>query len=219
LLVDIRIQQDVREIDEGASLLAALRAVLSRPAADWNTLLAAIKPPVSGGADLHHVSPPCLPLLEQALSLRDASLVIYRERTLIEFKTERLDGIHRYEERGHISWQIGAFDDHHCHLSLTAVENVLFSAEPVPCQGGGLNYTIWFLASAPTGNPWRRDGYFSVTLNSPYRGTQPRPEVIEPVLDLYRRFRDDPRVRADSTFLRVIEEGAPSRPWKEPARA
>jgi hypothetical protein len=82
-----------------------------------------------------------------------------------------------------------------------------------------LNYTIWFLAPGSTGNPWRRDGYFSVTLNSAYRGTQPRPEVIEPVLDLYRRFRHEPGVRADDTFLRVIEEGLPARPWKETARA
>lgn len=103
-------------------------------------------------------APMCLSLLEQSLKLREASLVIYRDRTLVEFKTDRLDAVHRYEERGHISWQIGVSDDHHCHLSLAAVESVLFSAEPVPCQGGGLNYTIWFLASGSAGNPWRRDG-------------------------------------------------------------
>jgi hypothetical protein len=218
-LIDIQIEQDVRESDEGPGLLALLGTVLSRPASDWNTLLTAIRPAASSGADLHLVAPVCLPLLEEALNLLDASLVIYRDRTLIEFKTEGLDGVHRYEERGHVSWQIGASDDHHCHLSLTSVESVLFSAEPVPCQGGGLNYTIWFLAPGSTGNPWRRDGYFSVTLNSPYRGTQPRPEVIEPVLDLYRRFRHEPGVRADGTFLRVIEEGLPARPWKDAARA
>jgi len=218
-LVDIQIQSDVRESEEGASLLAALRGVLSQPAADWNTLLAAIRPVVPGDAGLHLVSPACLPLLEHALKLRDASLVIYRDRTLIEFKTERLDGVHRYEERGHVSWQIGAFDDHHCHLALAAVDRVLFSAEPVPCQGGGLNYTIWFLTPGSTGNPWRRDGYFSVTLNSPYLGRQPRHDVIDPVLDLYRRYRGEPGVRADEAFLSVIEKGAPSRPWKGAARA
>ena len=218
-LVDIVVQPDVRESEDGARLLELARGVLSRPAADWSTLLAAIRPPVSSDAGLHLVTPACLPLLEGALNLRDASLVIYRDRTLIEFKTERLDGVHRYEEHGHVSWQIGAFDDHHCHLSLAAVDSVLFSAEPVPCQGGGLNYTIWFRAPGSTGNPWRRDGYFSITLNSPYLGTQPRDEVIEPVLDLFRRFRDEPGVGADETFLRVVEEGAPSRPWKGAARA
>lgn len=56
---------------------------------------------------------------------------------------------------------------------------------------------------------------FSVTLNSPYAGDRPRGDVIEPVLDLYRRFRSEPWVRADDLFLRVVEEGAPSRPWLE----
>jgi len=214
-LVDILIEDDVRKGAEGTRLLAALREVLSRPGADWGTLLEAIKPLAPRHTHPQPASPACLPLLEEALKLRDASLVIYRDRTLVEFKTDKLDAVHRYEEQGHVSWQIGAYDDHHCHLSLAAVESVLFSAEPVPCQGGGLNYTIWFLASGPAGNPWRRDGYFSVTLNSPYLGERPRAEVIQPVLDLYRRFGSEPWVRADDTFLRVLEEGAPLRSWRK----
>jgi len=46
--------------------------------------------------------------------------------------------LHRYEEAGHVSWQIGDQNDHHCHLSLDSVTRVLFSAKPVSCQGGGL---------------------------------------------------------------------------------
>lgn len=214
-LVDVRIEDDVRKSAEGSQLLAVLRDVVSNPEADWDKLLGAIKPSAAGDARSQLEAPACLPLLEQALKLREASLVIYRDRTLVEFKTDKLDAVHRYEERGHVSWQIGAHHDHHCHLSLVAVESVLFSAEPVPCQGGGLNYTIWFLASGSAGNPWRRDGYFSVTLNSPYLGERPRAEVIQPVLDLYRRFGREPWVRADDTFLRVLEEGAPARPWRK----
>lgn len=216
-LVDLQIEQEVRRSAEGVQLLAVLGAVLSRPGADWETLLGEMRP--SSGHDTHLdlTSPPCLLLLERALQLRDASLVIYRDRTLIEFKTDRLDGVHRYQERGHVSWQIGASDDHHCHLSLAAIDRVLFSAEPVPCQGGGLNYTIWFLAAGSAGNPWRRDGYFSITLNSPYSGRRPRPEVIEPVFDLYHRFRGEPWVQADATFLHVVEDGAPPRPWVKDA--
>jgi hypothetical protein len=157
------------------------------------------------------VEPPFLPLLREALALRDASLVIFRDRTLIEFKTERLDGLHRYEEAGHVSWQVGDQHEHHCHLSLGGVTRVLFSAEPVSCQGGGLNYTVWFLTAAPCGNPYRRDGYFSIVLNRPYTGDEPRREVIEPVLSLYRRHRDLPFVEADETFLRVLKQGPPGR--------
>jgi hypothetical protein len=213
-LVDLQIDQHIRASAEGAQLLDLLGSIHSRPAATWDTLLATMKPPVPSGGDFQVVSPTCLPLLEQALKLRDASLVIYRDRTLVEFKSDKLDGVHRYEEQGHISWQIGAFDDHHCHLALASVRGVLFSAEPVPCQGGGLNYTVWFLASGSTSNPWRRDGYFSITLNSPYCGQLPRLEVVEPVLDLYHRFRSEPWVQADHTFMRVINEGVPSRPWR-----
>jgi hypothetical protein len=96
-------------------------------------------------------------------------------------------------------------------LALGAVTKVLFSAEPVSCQGGGLNYTVWFLTSGPSGNPYRRDGYFSVVLNKPYEGEQPRLELIEPVIDLYRRFSTEAYVLADSGFLQVMSDGPPGR--------
>ena len=119
--------------------------------------------------------------------------------------------MHRYVEQGYVSWQIGAFDDHHCHLSLDTVVRVLFSAEPVSCQGGGINYTIWFLCPGASGNPYRRDGYFSVTLNRPYTGNQPRQEVIGPVLDLYREFQDAAWVQAEPQFLEILRDGPPPR--------
>jgi hypothetical protein len=82
-------------------------------------------------------------ILRGALAFREASLVIYRHKTLVEFKTEKLGpGLSLYEEDGHVSWQIGAFDDHHCHLDVGACTSVVFGAEPVSCQGGRLNYTV-----------------------------------------------------------------------------
>jgi hypothetical protein len=158
-----------------------------------------------------NAEPRCLALLEQALALADASLVIYRDRTLVEFKTERLGALHRYEEEGHVSWQIGDHHDHHCHLALDAVHRVEFSAEPVSCQGGGINYTMWFLTRQPAGNPYRRDGYFSVVLNRPYSGNAPRRDIIGAMLDLYRRFQDQPWVTADALFREAIAFGPTSR--------
>ena len=215
--VDISIEPEIRRSEEGRRLRTLIQSLFSLPGADWEALLGALKPAKNRQHAGEVSRPPCLGLLEQALALPDASLVIFRDRTLVEFKTDRLEGVHRYEERGHVSWQIGRSDEHHCHLSLAAVERVLFSAEPVPCQGGGLNYTVWFLTPGPAGNPWRRDGYFSVTLNNPYSGDRPRPEVIEPILDLYRRFRAKPWVQADDAFLHVVEHGAPPRDWRKRA--
>ena len=182
-----------------------------RPSADWAELIRAVCPATGRIANAQETDPVCVPLLEKALQLPDASLVIFRERTLVEFKTEMLDGVHRYVEHGHVSWQIGGFNDHHCHLSLGAVTRVLFSAEPVSCQGGGINYTAWFLTPGACGNPYRRDGYFSVVLNRPYEGNAPRLEVIGPMLDLYREFCDAPWVAADATFLEILDRGPPAR--------
>lgn len=166
------------------------------------------------------MAPACFQLLTEAMELKDASLVIFRDRTLVEFKTDHLDGVHRYEEHGHVSWQLGAYRHHHCHLALDAVKRVEFSAEPVPCQGGGLNYTIWFLTDTASGNPYRPDGYFSITLNRPYlqnvEGAAPRLAVIQPILDLYRRHQGRPWVSADLLFTDVLREGPPSRPRKPP---
>jgi hypothetical protein len=210
-LVEIEIDTDVRKSTQGVHILNLMREIAGLPNADWSELLQALMPANSHTTHLETIDPPCLPLLGDALALREASLVIYRERTLVEFQTEKIDGVHRYEEKGHVSWQIGGLRDHHCHLALGAVHRVMFSAEPVSCQGQGLNYTIWFLTAGPSGNPWRRDGYFSVVLNRPYTGDAPRLEVIQPVLDLYLRYRDEPWVLADARFLRTLEQGVPDR--------
>jgi hypothetical protein len=208
--VDLQIDRDVMASEVGTELLDLLRRKTGLPAADWTTALRAIHPQ-HFQPEPNHFEPICLALLEQALRLPDASLVIYRDRTLVEFKTEKLDGVHRYIEEGYVSWQIGALAEHHCHLSLGVVTQVLFSAEPVSCQGGGLNYTVWFLTPGSSGNPWRRDGYFSVVLNRPYTGDQPRPEVIEPMLALFRSFEAESWVKSDETFRRVLVEGPPQR--------
>jgi hypothetical protein len=177
---------------------------------DWESALAALGAPAAKARPAGP-EPRIVPLLREALALPEASLVIFRDRTLVEFKTDRLGGLYRYEEQGHVSWQVGRFEDHHCHLALGEVASVLFSAEPVPCQGNRLNYTIWFLVSGACGNPYRPDGYFSITLNKPYRAGVPRPEVIDPVFDLYRRYRRQPWVSADERFLEALAEGPPSR--------
>lgn len=148
--------------------------------------------------------PRSLELLREALRFREASLVIYRERTLVEFQTEKLAGVFKYVEDGHVSWQLGDFQDHHCHLALGAVTRVLFSAEPVPCRGGRLNYTVWFLVPGSCGNRYRSDGYFSVVLNRPYDGDAPRLELIDQVQSLYRRYRHESWVEAGDLFLRAL---------------
>lgn len=146
--------------------------------------------------------PPLVALLDAALAFRGASLVIYRRRTLVELKTERLTSrVTRYVEDGHASWQIGAFDDHHCHLDLDAITAVVFGAEPVSCQGGRLNYTVWFEESGDAGNPYRPAASCSVTLNAPYEpdGT-PRLELIRPFFELFDRSRELAGVSAEKTF-------------------
>lgn len=209
-LVEFIIDPAVRAGSMGPQILSLLQAATGQsPATSWQEALSAMCPGPSASSP--EAEPLCLPVLQEALALRDASLVIFRDRALIEFKTDLLGGLHRHEEQGHVSWQIGALDHHHCHLSLGAVVRVLFSAEPVSCQGGGLNYTVWFLSAGSSGNPYRRDGYFSVVLNRPYTGDAARHEVIDPVLELYRRFRHEPWVQADETFLRVLDHGPPDR--------
>jgi hypothetical protein len=211
-LVELSIDPEVRSAAAGAQVLAVLRRAAGMgDDADWDDAIRTLMQAPGPGPRPGQIDPPFLPLLREALALRDASLVIFRDRTLIEFKTERLDGVHRYEEAGHVSWQIGDQHEHHCHLALGGVTRVLFSAEPVSCQGGGLNYTLWFLTAGSCGNPYRRDGYFSIVLNRPYTGQQPRLDVIEPVLALYRRHRHLAWVEADATFMRVLELGPPPR--------
>ena len=210
-LVELSIESEVRQSPQGAVLLSLMRDATAQLDADWTDVIQALVPTSNHSPAVEMMEPPCLPLLREALALRESSLVIYRERTLVEFQTEKIDGVHRYVEQGHVSWQIGGLRDHHCHLALGVVDRVLFSAEPVPCQGGGLNYTIWFLTAGPSGNPWRRDGYFSVVLNRPYIGNAPRLEAIKPVLDLYLRYCNEPWVEADERFTSVLEQGVPDR--------
>jgi len=145
-----------------------------------------------------------VPIVEDALRLPDASLVIYRLRTLVEFKTDLLGtGLSRFEEHGHVSWQIGAFESHHCHLDIDAVTRVAFGAEPVGCQGGRLNYTVWFETAEDAGNPYRPNGYFSVTLNRPYElDGSPRHDIFGAMFDLYAKWRHQDGVDADAAFVR-----------------
>lgn len=150
-------------------------------------------------------------VLTGALALEDASLVIFRRGLLVEFKTEGLaPGLSVSIEGPHRSWQIGPFEGHHCHLDLAGVRSVLFDAEPVPCQGGRINYTVWFLGEGDCGNPYRSDGLFSVTLNRPYAADgSPRAEVIAPVFDLYERHRHLESVAASESFVAARVDPAP----------
>jgi hypothetical protein len=213
-MVSLHVEPDVQHSAEGKAILEVFQSTFSLRDSDWPTLLSELnrKSPVA-----HHsreVTPICMDLLKDAVKLPGASLVIYRDRLLIEFQTELISGVYRFEEFGHVSWQIGKTSEHHCHLSLTSVDRVLFSAEPTDCQGGALNYTIWFLTSGPSGNPWRRNGYFAIVLNRPYKGEDPRMSVIQPLMDLYSAYRDRSWVNADAAFKDAWLNGPPGRPKK-----
>lgn len=155
-------------------------------------------------------------VLEAALGLRAASLVVFRTGALVEIKTDRLrERLSLYEEDGHESWQVGSFDDHHCHLDLASVRRIAFEAEPVPCQGGRINYTVWFLGERDCGNPFRPEGLFSVTFNRPYDAEgRLLANVVRPMYELYRRERALPFVSATDAFVRtdpdVIAAGRPA---------
>ena len=153
-------------------------------------------------------------IVDEALRLPDASLVIHRHRTLVEFKTELLTETLSCWQHGKMkSWQIGPFEGHHCHLDIDAVARVCFSAEVSPCQGGRPNYTVWFETDDDAGNPHRPHGYFSVTLNAPYRldGSR-RDEIVAAVQSLYRRWADAAEVIADAAFLAALADAATSPP-------
>lgn len=70
---------------------------------------------------------------------------------------------------------------------------------------------MWFLTGGPSGNPWRREGDFSVVLNRPYEGNDPRTEAIAPVLAIYRRFGGKAWVEANEAFLEVCATRALAR--------
>jgi hypothetical protein len=144
-------------------------------------------------------------VLGDALSLKDASLVVFRRGVLVEFKTEQLEpGLVPTLEGRHRGWQVGPFEGHHCHLDLASVESVRFDAEPVSCQGGRLNYTVWFLADDDCGNPYRPEGLFSVTLNAPYAADgSTRMDIVAPLLSLHDRHASEPIVSASDAFVQA----------------
>ena len=141
-------------------------------------------------------------VVDGALALPDASLVIYRRGVLVEFKTERLSPrLTRALGGKYRAWRIGSFEGHHCHLDLASVDRAWFDAEPVSCQGGRLNYTVWFLAAGECGNPYRTDGLFAVTLNAPYhRDGTPRIDVISRVVRLFDQHAAPPVVSSSDRF-------------------
>jgi hypothetical protein len=141
-------------------------------------------------------------VLHGALSLPDASLVLHRSGLLVELKTDLLeDKLSRYEEDGHVSWQIGGFTGHHCHVDLRLIERVVFDAEAVSCQGGKANFTIWFETSAPSGNPYRPLGYLSVTLNAPYDAEgRARAEILTAIHTLSETHHTRPIVEVTESF-------------------
>jgi hypothetical protein len=153
--------------------------------------------------------PGIVEIVRGALAVHEASLVIHRHRTLIELKTDKLGrGLSLYEEDGYTSWQIGEFDEHHCHLDIGACTAVSFAAEAVSCQQGRRNYTVWFLVDRDCGNPYRPTGYFSVTFNKPYTADgAPRRDLLDQMFDLYRRFAATPGVSAEPAFLQAMAEG------------
>lgn len=146
-------------------------------------------------------------VLADALALTDASLVIFRHGALIEFKTQLLSArLSCCTDPGHRGWQVGHFEGHHCHLDLAAVAQIWFDAAAVSCQRGRLNYTVWFLAARDCGNPFRPDGYFSITLNEPYSDDgAPKREVVDQVHALYRLHRERPGVLASDSFIKCFE--------------
>ncbi|MEZ5263802.1 MAG: hypothetical protein R2755_18975 [Acidimicrobiales bacterium] len=211
------IDPEVRRGPHGEQLRVATAAALGLAAAtDWPALASRIEAMAAPGASAE-VTPVVGELLAEALALPDAAVVVLRDRLLVELQTERLDGVHRYEEAGHVSWQIGATEDHHCHLALASVTAVQFCAEPSPCQGGRLNYTLWFLVPGDSGNPFRTDGYFSIVLNRPHDGDRARREVIDPMLDLYLRHRHHPWVGADEAFAAAAAHRTTGRSRDRPA--
>ncbi len=194
----------LEEAKEGCAILEALATSSQKVLSNWSSAtkeLTFLERPatVPSGPAFHS-------LVEEAIAIPEASLVIYRDRTLVEFKTDHLGGLFEYREGDHISWQFGRFEGHHCHLSLNAVTGIEFSAEPVSCQKGRLNYTIWFLIAGGCGNPFRSDGYFSVTLNRPYKGDHPRWEVICPLVNIYAKYRHQEWVRADNGFIAALRD-------------
>ena len=207
-LFDVDIARDVKDSD----LLKTIAGIVGSQPERLVEDLGGVRPQ----ENQEESSPWVLELMAQALELPDASLVIYRERTLVEFKTSELDGIHRYEEAGHVSWQIGGQTSSHCHLDLGSIDRVEFSAQRVSCQKGRLNYTVWFLISGGrVGNPFRRDGYFSIVFNNPYRNGQLNWDCLKAFSELYQRYSHLKTVSADEGWQKAYVEIQAGREPKE----
>jgi hypothetical protein len=144
-------------------------------------------------------------VLAGALALKEASLVVFRRGVLVEFKTEMLvPSLTRTDEGRYRGWQLGPFEGHHCHLDLASIVRVWFDAEPVSCQGGRLNYTVWFLTAGDCGNPYRPEGLFAITLNAPYTAEGfARTDVILPVYQLHALHDGRAAVSASDAFISV----------------
>jgi hypothetical protein len=209
--VGFDIGADVRESEAGGCLLAMFAAALDRPVRHWADVLGVLS---SGdGIDQPYASTPpvCLPVLAQALRLRDASLVICRDRTVVEVPTDKLAGIQSCQSTHLPGWCIGDVSEPHCHLALEAVTRVLFSAESSVSGVTEETYAVWFLTEDACGNPLRRNGYFSVRLNRTSSGDATQRKHIEALFDVYRSVMREPWVDADSAFLRAMRHGASTR--------
>lgn len=147
-------------------------------------------------------------LLREALAIKEGSLVIYRFLTLVEFKTGLPEmKLSRFEEEGFISWQIGAFEKHHLHVDLRKITGVQFKAEETTCQGGKLNYTVWFLCNEDIGNKYFPNGYFSVTLNKPYdKNGNARMDIVGQVFSLWEKYKDFDGISGDEVFLNLYRD-------------
>lgn len=137
-------------------------------------------------------------LLSDALHLTNASLVIFRSGILVEFKTNLLQMRNPPIRLDGSLCQVGGEEGHHCHLQLGQVATIHFDAEPLSCQRGRLNDTVWFLSGKDCGNPYKRDGLFSVTFNAPYddSGMLRIDEALSAIVSTKRMFQSAMRLPA-----------------------
>ncbi|MFT4173372.1 MAG: hypothetical protein QM639_12480 [Rhodocyclaceae bacterium] len=205
--VGFDISRDVCESRAGQGLLTMLAAQLDRPLRDWADVAGALWP-----ARLHErragAAPLCLPVLLDALRLHDASLVICRDRMVVEVPTDKVADVtasHASEQAG---WRVGVAGEPHCYLALDAVVRVLFAAETGTPDHPQESYAVWFLTDNACGNPLRRDGYFSIRLNGSSAGDALQRKHAEALFDVYRGVMREPWVDADSAFLRAMRHGA-----------
>src|SRR5690606_13129397 len=91
-LVRMRIAPEVMDNVHAGALFECLAEASGKrfEGTDWAAALAALGARSPKAAPAASAEPRIVPLLRDALALREASLVIFRDRTLVEFKTERL---------------------------------------------------------------------------------------------------------------------------------